>query len=80
MRRPLHVGSTADVYEAQHTSANRIVALKILHRNSTSLESRKFRDEARVIASIAQDHVVTLYDQGMTADKQEYQVMECLHG
>jgi serine/threonine protein kinase len=62
--RKLGEGATAKVYEATHDELSRLVALKMLsHALAYDREfTRRFRDEAQIIAGLDHPNVVQVYD------------------
>lgn len=71
--RVLGHGGAGVVFAATHTSLNQQVALKLL------LKSDRFRREALAGATAAQEHTVTVIDEG-THGGHSYILMELLHG
>lgn len=75
-------GGSGIVYRAEHVALRRKVALKVLHeelsRDELALE--RFRREATTVTDIENDHIVTIYDVGRTADGRWYLAMELLEG
>ncbi|MBN1642702.1 MAG: protein kinase [Anaerolineae bacterium] len=70
-------GAMADVYKAQDTALERIVALKILRPEYAGGDA--FRREARAAASLPHPNIVAVYDVGRDGDV-EYIVMEYAQG
>ncbi len=80
--RELGRGAMGVVYEAFHVDIGRVVALKVLpgeHATSARF-SERLRAEARAIAKLRHEHLVTLYDFGLSADGRPYYAMELLEG
>lgn len=74
-------GAMASVYKALQKNLNRIVALKVVHRNlvhNTELLDR-FHREAQVSASLNHPSLVTIYDEGAEKDI-HYMSMEYIEG
>lgn len=74
-------GGMAEVYLGQHTTLNRPVAVKILHRHlegETDLASR-FEREAQVLAGLRHPHIVQVYDFDIH-EGQPFIVMEYVPG
>lgn len=70
------------VYAATHIDLGRRVALKILpkeHCDNPQFEAR-FRSEARAIAQLRHENLVTLHDFGVLQDGRPYYAMELLDG
>ena len=74
-------GGMGEVYKAQDTRLERIVAIKILPvaiAGDPSLKER-FDREAKTIASLSHPHICPLFDVGHHGGT-DYLVMECLEG
>ncbi len=73
-------GGSGTVYLADDLSLGRQVAVKVLHSSLVGDEAfvERFRSEARLVASLADPHVVAIYDWGV--DGQAYLVTEYLGG
>jgi serine/threonine-protein kinase len=71
-----------EVFEACHVDLGRPVALKVLPRAASGSAERRqrFRTEARAIARLAHENLVTLHDFGIAADGRFYYAMELLDG
>src|SRR4026208_1963500 len=67
----LGAGGMGEVWKAQDTRLNRLVAIKTSH----SRFSERFESEARAIAAVNHPHVCSLYDVGP-----DYLVMEYVEG
>ena len=79
--RPIGQGAMGVVYEAEHLDLGRRVALKLLDADSLSEKARgRFRFEARAIAQIQHDNLVSIYDYGVCQDGRPFYAMERLHG
>jgi serine/threonine-protein kinase len=79
-----HIGSggMADVYEVEHVSLGRRLAMKVLRqtRASNPQLARRFRREARAASRLESEHVVSIHDYGILPEGFPYFVMELLHG
>ena len=74
-------GGMATVYLGRDTRLDRVVALKIAHRDLASDGEfiRRFMTEARAVAQLSSPNVVGVFDQG-TAGELNYIVMEYVAG
>ena len=74
-------GGMATVYLGRDTRLDRVVALKIAHRDLASDDEfiRRFMTEARAVAQLSSPNVVGVFDQG-TAGEVNYIVMEYVAG
>jgi serine/threonine protein kinase len=80
IKEKLGSGGMGSVYKALQTSLNRNVAIKILERESASEEFiKRFEREAKVLAKLSHNHIVSCYDAGIT-DTHLYIIMEYLSG
>ena len=79
--RLLGQGGMGKVYQAEDVKLQRVVALKVMRPDMTaSLACReRFLREARAMAAVRNDHVVTIYEVGQ-ADDVPYLAMEFLQG
>lgn len=80
IRREVGVGGMASVYLALQTSLDREVALKVM---SPALAadpsfSKRFLQEARMLASLAHPNIVQVYDVGVTPGQLNYFSMQYL--
>jgi eukaryotic-like serine/threonine-protein kinase len=75
-------GGIGDVYEAEHERLGRKVAIKLLRRELAEgkIARLRFRQEARLLASLECDHVVRVLDRGELPDGTGYLAMELLRG
>jgi uncharacterized protein with WD repeat len=55
-------GGFADVYLGEHQHLHRLAAVKVLRAQLTGNEEREFLEEARRLASLGHQHIVTVYD------------------
>jgi serine/threonine protein kinase/DNA-binding CsgD family transcriptional regulator len=71
----------ADVYIGDHTTLNRQVAIKVLHKHLTGdpTQLARFRAEAQVVAAMRHPNIVQVYDFDIVDDR-AYMVMELLPG
>ncbi len=80
--RKLGEGGMGAVYAGENARVKRMVAIKILHAGaSQSAEmADRFEREAQAAGQIGNDHIVEVYDQGITEAGERYMVMEYLDG
>lgn len=71
LQRVVGAGATGIVYEAQDTTLNRTVAVKVLHTVETDDGEAvgRFAREARLLARLRHPGIVTLYDAGPIAGR-----------
>ena len=76
-------GGMATVWLALDERLDRTVAVKVMHvglgDEERAANERRFRREATTLASLADPHIVQVYDTG-TDDGRSYLVMEYVHG
>jgi hypothetical protein len=77
--RELGAGAMGIVVEARDSELERRVALKLLKPGRSDDAKAHLLREARAMASLPHDHVVTVYDVG-TIDGQDYVAMELVDG
>lgn len=80
--REIAKSSMSVVYEAEHIDLERRVALKVLPKErceNPHFEAR-FRREAKAIAQVRSESMVTLHDFGVSQDGRPYFAMELLSG
>ena len=75
-------GGMGAVYEAEHLTIGRLVALKVLHpKNARRPDAvQRFNHEARVAGSIGHPNICEIYDVGKLPDGTPFLVMERLFG
>ncbi|HEX2873656.1 MAG TPA: protein kinase [Polyangiaceae bacterium] len=75
-------GGMADVYEVEHVTLGRRLALKLLRHTeqSNAAVTRRFSREARALSRITSEHVVSIFDHGVLPGGFPYFVMELLRG
>jgi serine/threonine-protein kinase PpkA len=82
IRREVGVGGMASVYLALQTSLDREVALKVMAPALATdpTFSKRFMQEARMLASLAHPNIVQVYDVGVTQAQLNYFSMQYLSG
>jgi serine/threonine protein kinase len=81
VRSVLGSGGMGTVFEAQHTSIGRIVAIKVLNPESNNpVAVRRFHQEAWAAGSIGHPNLCEVSDIGALPDGRPYLVMERLYG
>jgi serine/threonine protein kinase len=79
--RELGSGAMGTVYEAQHTTVGRRLAIKVLDPDFSSKASReRFFHEARAAGAISHQHIVPVLDFGFSPSGAPYLVMEYVDG
>jgi eukaryotic-like serine/threonine-protein kinase len=75
-------GGMGDVFEAEHVRLGRTVAVKFLRTDGLTepRAARRFRQEAKRLAAVQSDNVVSVYDCGELEGGTPYLVMERLYG
>ena len=70
------------VYEAEHLTIGRLVAVKVIHpkRAQDREASSRLRHEARVAGTLGHPNICAIHDMGRLDDGSPYLVMERLHG
>ncbi len=79
--RKLGEGGMGEVFEAEHPTLGRNVAVKVLarHFSTEPAVAQRFMAEARTLASLRHPHIVDIFDFG-ELDGHLYYVMELLRG
>ena len=74
-------GGMATVYKATQNNLNRLVALKVIHKNLVHYKEflERFHREAQLSASLSHHNIVTIYDEG-SENGIHYIAMEYLEG
>ncbi len=75
-------GGMGVVYKARSQVMDKHMAIKMLHSHlvSDAEALMRFRREAKTVAAVKHHHIITLFDFGMSAQRQPYLVMEFLEG
>lgn len=82
VRSVLGEGGMGTVFEAEHLTIGRSVAVKVLHPNQARKKDavRRFHQEARAAGAIGHPNICEVYDLGTLDDGSPYLVMEKLIG
>lgn len=82
LRERIGSGAMGAVYEAFDESLERVAAVKVLQSGVLLAAQRgeRFVREARVLAGLDHDHIVRIFDHGLTVHGLHYLVMERLQG
>ena len=82
VRAVLGEGGMGTVFEAEHLTIGRSVAVKVLHPNQARKKDavRRFHQEARAAGAIGHPNICEVYDLGTLDDGSPYLVMEKLVG
>jgi serine/threonine-protein kinase len=82
VRSVLGEGGMGTVFEAEHITIGRSVAVKVLHPNQARKKDavRRFHQEARAAGAIGHPNICEVYDLGTLDDGSPYLVMERLTG
>lgn len=75
-------GGIGVVYKAQHTLIDRIVAFKMLRKETLQDERsmQRFQMEGKAMTSVSHPNIVSVFDFGITANQSAFLVMEFLDG
>ena len=82
VRAVLGEGGMGTVFEAEHLTIGRTVAVKVLHPNQARKKDavKRFHQEARAAGAIGHPNICEVYDLGTLDDGSPYLVMERLVG
>ncbi len=75
-------GGMGVVYKVRHELMDRFMAVKMLHSHLVSEPEavKRFHREAKTVSQVKHHHIITLYDFGMSSQRQPYIVMDYLEG
>lgn len=79
VQRRIGSGGMADVYEVSHVHLGSPFAAKVL-RSDRETSVRRFLREARLLAQLKSDHIVTVFDVSGADDETPFYIMELLNG
>ncbi len=76
------VGGVCTVFRGKDLSIGRTVAIKMLNGQNLNdeLDVKRFLQEAKAASAISHPNVITIFDFGVTSDKQPYIVMDYIEG
>jgi serine/threonine-protein kinase len=80
--RQIGAGGMGTVYEAEHVALGRVYALKFLRQDVDAKPrgARRFEREARLLARLVHENIVSLLDIGQLEDGRPYLVLEHING
>lgn len=75
-------GGMGVVYKVRHELMDRFMAVKMLHSHLVAEPEavKRFHREAKTVSQVKHHHIITLYDFGMSSQRQPYIVMDYLEG
>lgn len=75
-------GGMGVVYKARNQVMDKPMAIKMLHSHLVAEPEavKRFHREAKTVSQVRHHHIITLYDFGMSAQRQPYLVMDFLEG
>lgn len=76
---PLGAGGMGEVYRGRDTRLGRALAIKVLHPAASATDRRRLLREARIISTLSDPHICSLFDIGNEGDR-DFLVMEYLDG
>lgn len=76
------VGGVCTVFRGKDLSIGRTVAIKMLNRQhlNDELDVKRFLQEAKAASAVSHPNIITIFDFGVTADKQPFIVMDYIDG
>lgn len=75
-------GGMGVVYKARQQQMDKYMAIKMLHSHLVAEPEavKRFHREAKTVSLVRHHHIITLYDFGMSSQRQPYLVMDYLEG
>lgn len=80
IRSVLGRGGFGVVYLAQDDELNRLVAVKVPHRQITEADAAAWLEEARLVAALDHENIVPVYDVGRSEDGELFMVSKYIEG
>jgi tRNA A-37 threonylcarbamoyl transferase component Bud32 len=82
VHKRLGLGGSGNIYQGEHATLRRKVAIKVLHHELSrdDLAVERFRREATTVSQIDNEHIVEVLDFGRLADGRLFLAMEFLEG
>ncbi len=78
--RGLGRGGSSEVFEAEHVELGRRHAIKFLRRHRTTSALARFKQEAKLLATLSHPHIAALFDIGLYREVAPYIVLEYADG
>ncbi len=73
-------GGLGTVYKAEQVELNRMAAVKFINEEADPENQQRFEREARILASLTNEHVVRIYSFGKLENESPYIAMELVEG
>ena len=82
MESLIGAGGIGAVFRARHLYIDKLVAIKLLHSDLVEdrLLMRGFQREGTAVASLSHKNIISVFDFGLSDDRQPYLVMEYIEG
>ncbi len=77
-----HIGSggSSHVFAAEHLRLGKLFAIKLLRSDNSRRAAQRFRREAKAVARLQSEHIISVIDCGELDDQTPYLVMALLEG